>query len=332
MIQAPVKFGLLGAGGIAHAWAEAFAEVEEARLAGVYDLDGDKAQALAQQADCRAYPSPEAFLEALDLQAVIVATPNHLHHDHTLAAAAAGKHVLTEKPMALSVSDCDEMITACQEAGVLLMVGQVLRFFPPFAGVLEMARRGDLGRLLGANMIRLGTSPLGQGRPQSWRDDENLTGGLLFEINAHEVDFLLALLGPALSLSAHQSNLLQPESSVDHDLLNVVTTHPGGRQGHLLSGSVACGSVLDYLVLGEEMTLRWQNWEPRLQVNRRGAEGTEVLELPPRPAPFAAELAGMCAAVRGESPVPVSGEEGRAVIATLENIRAAWQQTRLEEQ
>lgn len=321
----PVSFALLGAGGIARAWARAFAQVPLARLVGVWEPNAEQAEALAAEFHCALYASEEALLEDEQVEAVIVCSPNLHHAAQTVAAAEAGKHVLTEKPMALTVGDCDRMIAACEQAGVLLMVGQALRFCSPFAAVLERARAGDFGRLLAAHIIRMGI-PARIDRPRTWRNDESQTGGWLLELNVHEVDYLQALLGLPERVCAYRSNLIRPPTPLGYDLLNVLLACPEGRQGHLMAGEIAQGAgLLHYAVFGEEATVRWYDWGNRLHICRPGCREPEVVELPPLPAPQVAQLEGFRAAIRGEGPVPVTGQEGRDAVATCTKIREAWE-------
>jgi len=220
--------------------------------------------------------------------------------------------VLTEKPMALTVEDCDAMIAACAQAGVLLMVGQALRFYPPFDRALQMARAGDLGQILSVDLIRM-SLPRPLEHPWTWRDDEAQTGGWLLELNVHEIDYLQTLLGIPESVYAYRSNLLKPET-------------PGGYDLHLLAGEIAQGDGMTrYAIFGAEATLRWDAWVPRLTLLRSGRAEAETIEWEARYSPMGYQLEGFCAAVREEGPLPVSGEEGRAAIATCARIRQSWE-------
>ena len=327
-----VNFALLGAGGIARAWSRGIAEVPLAELAGVWDPVPAAATALAGEFHCPTYPSQEALLADENVEAVIICSPNPYHAPQTSAAAAAHKHVLTEKPMALTVADCDAMIAACAQAGVLLMVGQALRFHPPFDEALRMVRSGELGRVLGVDLIRMsGPGPAAGGpapaeQPVTWRSDEANTGGWLLELNVHEIDFLQTLLGVPESVFAARSNLLKAPTVTGYDLLNVVARCPEGRQGHLLAGEVAHGEgMVRYIVFGEEATLRWDAWTPKLTLGRPGSTALEVREWEPKYSPMGAQADGFRAAIRGEGPLPVTGAEGRAAIATCARIRQSWE-------
>jgi predicted dehydrogenase len=188
-----------------------------------------------------------------------------------------------------------------------------------------MARAGEIGRVLGADLIRMGT-PVPPDRPRTWRSDEAQTGGWLLELNVHEIDYLQTLLGIPESLHAFRSNLLKPATPGGYDLLNVVMRCPEGRQGHLLAGEIAQGqAVLQYAVFGEEATLRWEGWAPRLTRTRPGSTAAEVVEWEPQYSPMGAQLDGFRAAIRGEGPLPVTSQEGREAIATCVRVRQSWE-------
>jgi len=125
------KVALVGCGNIAGSWVEAVGQHDECEIALTYDLLSEPAAKRAEEAGARAAASMDEVLAA-DIDVVIVATPTGSHPELTEQAARAGKHVLSEKPMALSLAECDRMNAACQEGGVKLAVGHTLRFFSAF--------------------------------------------------------------------------------------------------------------------------------------------------------------------------------------------------------
>ena len=125
-----LSVGVIGAGGIARSHMNAIKANDNIQLVAVMDVDPDRAGAAAKDFGASTYTDLEPLLANPRVEAVHVCTPHSLHADQVVAAAAAGKHVLVEKPMALTLADCDRMIDACDQAGKILMVGQVMRYYP----------------------------------------------------------------------------------------------------------------------------------------------------------------------------------------------------------
>lgn len=138
-----IKIAFVGAGGIAQAHARALAKLPEAELASVYDINSEKAQATAAAYGGRAYENLEECISAAD--AVYVLTPPSTHRESALAAIRAGKHVLCEKPLAITVEDAEAMVRSAREAGVWLMTAFNHRFRPGFIRLKQMVDSGALG-------------------------------------------------------------------------------------------------------------------------------------------------------------------------------------------
>ena len=125
-----LSVGGVGAGGIARSHMNAMGSCHNIRLAAVMDLYPEPAESAAKEFGGKAYTDLDSMLADPEVEAVHVCTPHNQHGEQVVAAAKAGKHVLVEKPMALTLEACDQMIAACEDAGKVLMVGQVMRYFP----------------------------------------------------------------------------------------------------------------------------------------------------------------------------------------------------------
>jgi len=171
-------------------------------ITAIVSRDIDRAKTFANKHGVKiAYDNIDAMLRDPDVNVVYVASPNALHGEHTLKAAAAGKHVLVEKPMALSVNDCRQMIDACDRAGVKLGVGFHLRTHPGHQRLREMVVSGQLGKL------SLTTANWGRGsrglvtpssRPalQAWWGDLSMVGaGAFMATGVHCVDLMRFVTG-----------------------------------------------------------------------------------------------------------------------------------------
>lgn len=211
-----MRVGIVGAGsmGRAHAagWRAAGAE-----LVGVASKTGVSAGALAQAHGARAFPDLDALLPAVDV--VDLCVPSDLHHPMTLRAAAAGKHVVCEKPIALSLTDAQAMIDACERAGVRLFVAHVLRFFPQYRTAAEVVRAGHLGRLGVMRFKRVSAPP--RAGPSSWFADESRSGGMICDLMVHDFDFALSLAGPVARVFARSVRTAHPDSARDYALVTL---------------------------------------------------------------------------------------------------------------
>lgn len=140
-----LRAGVIGVGTFGSMHARVYAEAESADLVAVADIRADAIQNFVSKYGVRGYTDYNELLEKEDLDIVSVCTSDELHLKPVLAAAAAGKHILVEKPLAMNVSDCDAMIRATEDAGVKLMVGQILRFDPRYYAAHQAIADGQIG-------------------------------------------------------------------------------------------------------------------------------------------------------------------------------------------
>ncbi|MDW8068638.1 MAG: Gfo/Idh/MocA family oxidoreductase [Anaerolineae bacterium] len=181
-----VRICVIGVGraGMVHArnfrWHVPYAE-----LVALVDVDEERARAAARELDLdnHFFTDLEEALQAVSLDAVVITTPTFTHARLALQAAEAGKHIFCEKPMALTLEECDQMIEAAQRAGVILQIGFMRRFDPPFVEAKRQIDEGAIGRPL---IVR--TLTRGPGLPPEWAHDIRLSNGMLAEVNSHDFD------------------------------------------------------------------------------------------------------------------------------------------------
>jgi predicted dehydrogenase len=186
-----IQVGLLGAGFIGATHAAAFAKVDGVRLAVIADANRAAADKLAAQYGARAANTIEAVLDDPGIGAVSICLPTYLHAATFVAAAERGKHILCEKPLALSLADADRMHAAAEQSGVKSMVAQVIRFWPEYVRIREALESGQLGQPRMATAARL-TAPPTWG---AWFADPTKSGGALFDLHIHDLDFVFSLFG-----------------------------------------------------------------------------------------------------------------------------------------
>jgi len=233
--------GLMGAGGMGKGLARGAAASGRGRVVAIADpaegLAAAAAEELAEDGSIDAYADAAEMLARDDIAAVFVAVPNYLHPEAVKQVAAAGKHCFCEKPMALNVADARAMIEACEHAGVKLMIGQVLRYNAPFVWMIDQVRSGELGEPFAMQVTRIGGGWAGR-FGQTWRMSKELSGGPLFEISAHEIDFIRQILGEATSVYAAMGNYANPMLDYE-DLAQVTMRFREGGQATLLAGHAA---------------------------------------------------------------------------------------------
>jgi predicted dehydrogenase len=218
------RLGIVGIGDMAavHAAAARRLGVDLAIAAG---SDRAKAVSLAETTGAALHESYDALLADPAVTGVDLCVPNDLHRQFAERAFAAGKHVLCEKPIALSLADADAMIAGASTAGVTLMVGHLIRFWPEYARLREVVRSGELGRVEWLSLRRLtGVLSATTGR-EGWRASPTRSGGAALDLQIHDLDFACWLFGAPRAVYARgvQSTM----GTWDHLLTSV--TFDGGE-------------------------------------------------------------------------------------------------------
>jgi len=200
-----VNIGIIGLGGIAGAHIPAYATLPNARLVARCDRDPARAAGTAsnvsinigtggtETAAARACTDYRELLRDPKVEAVDICLPTDLHAEVAVAALQAGKHVLCEKPMALTVADCDRMIAAAETAGRILMIAHCIRFWPEYVVLKELVDGGQYGKVTYAMFRRL--SPLPDWSEGDWMLDPGRSGGSILDLHIHDADFVAYLLG-----------------------------------------------------------------------------------------------------------------------------------------
>ena len=222
------RVALLGGGFMARTHAQSYGALKDrAEVRVVCALEG--AGAIAADLGASVSTDWEAVVVAPDIDAVDVCLPTPLHRPVAEAALAAGKHVLLEKPIALSLDDADAIGDAARATGRVLMVGHVLRYMPEIVELRRVLDAGELGQPLAATALRLSAPP----DWNEWMLDPAKSGGVLVDMMVHDFDILNAVLGPARSVVARRA------AGDRH--FQMLLEHPGGNGAiegsHAMPGS-----------------------------------------------------------------------------------------------
>lgn len=199
-----IRFGIIGCGRIAQRHAEQINN--NGILAAVCDTVEAKATAMAEKYGAKAYTSASEMLALeKDIDVVAICSPNGLHASHTISALRAGKHVLCEKPMAINVYDCGEMIKEAEKANRRLFIVKQNRFNPPVAAVKKALDEGRFGKILSVQLnCYWNRNP--EYYENSWKGTKALDGGTLYTQFSHFIDLLYWMVGDVKSVAAYIQN------------------------------------------------------------------------------------------------------------------------------
>lgn len=234
-----VGVGIIGTGWFGSEHARALAELSQARLLGVCGASLESAQVFARQYGGRAYAQPQELLASPEIEAVLIATPHHLHTDLTVQAAESGKHILLEKPMAPSLDECDQILAAVKQAGVKLMLGHLSHFERPFLRARELLASGELGEpVVGqSSFVKFWM----EHNRRSWHLERSSGGGVMLTAGIHGLDRLMWLMGsPVSSVSAQFATHFHTQQADDSALL--LLRFASGAAGTLSSIGYAQGA------------------------------------------------------------------------------------------
>jgi predicted dehydrogenase len=185
--------GFIGCGGIHNAHAPHLANNDNAYIACAMDVSEDAAKAHCEKYGTKAWTTSRAELLARDdVDAVVICIPTGFHKEAVLEAAAARKHIFCEKPMAMTVADCEAMDQACRDAGVTLQIGFVRHFCNEWLKLREIIQSGQIGRPVVWRSVSGGS-----GAPTPWYFDKNLGGGPFIDGAVHSYDFARFIFGDA---------------------------------------------------------------------------------------------------------------------------------------
>lgn len=341
MSERKVAWGVIGSGGIAlrRTIPEGIVPAANARLAAVYDTNQEVNRQVAVRFGALAAATLDELLAA-DVEAVYVATPVHVHREQVIACARAGKHVLCEKPLGLTVAEAEEVVKACREAGVLLGTALMMRFHSQHRAALELIRAGRLGRPVYARAQLSCWYPPIEG---AWRQDPSLGGGgSLMDMGGHCLDLLEMFFGRVRRLSCFTSRAVHGYTVEDgatvlvefaNGALGTVDAFfsiPDEASDNVLELYGSLGSILARGTIGQSSRgvmfarLRGELAGYDAQQQREAAGGVAIVPEPVNT--YRAEIEEFSRAVLEGREPPVTGEDGlrnqRLLAACYESARA----------
>lgn len=261
-----LKIGIVGFGFMGRMHFANWQQMPGCQVVAICDTNPDVKQAAqeavgniggaAQKIDfdkLKIYSDFDTMLAEADLDALSIALPTNLHTDFSTKALAAGVHVLCEKPMALSLAECDQMMAAADQSGKILQIGHCVRFWPEYAQAQEIVQSGKYGKVLAATLQRLSAPPTWS--VDGWLDNEKLSGSVALDLHIHDTDYVLYLLGTPTAV--HSAAVRAPQTQ---SMLYIVTNYLyGDRAVVTAEGSwgmtPAFGFEMSFNILLESATL-----------------------------------------------------------------------------
>src|SRR6266550_8881525 len=204
-------WGPIGCGDIAQKRiGRAIRDSTSSELIAVNRSQSELAAAFAKQFGARRwYLDWKKLLRDEEIDAVYIATPVHLHAEHAIAAAEAGKHVLCEKPMAMNVRECDQMIDACQSHNVKLGVAYYRHFYPVVDRIKAIIKQGEIGTPVLAQINAFEQFNPAADDPRAWLLRKDIAGGgPMFDFGCHRIEVLANIFGPIAEVKAITANVI----------------------------------------------------------------------------------------------------------------------------
>ena len=319
-------FGLIGASAISkERVVGAMRESGVASPVAVFSRDLARGQAFAQQTGIpRAYDRLDLMLSDPEVDGVYVASTNDRHHAEVLAVAAAGKHVLCEKPLAMTMDQAREMVAACRSAGVTFATNHHLRCGAPNRAMREIVRSGRLGKLVAIRVVHGALLPA---HLQTWRIDDPKSGaGAIMDLAVHDADLIRYLLDDEITqVSAMSANSGMGKGAIEDTALAIVRA-AGGTLGHIhnvFNTPFNRGSVEIHGTMGSLYALDNTGASPEGTLRLRDADGDREVPLDHENL-YARMVKSVVDAARGTGEVACSGEDGlRSLAVALAMLQSA---------
>ena len=202
----PLKVGLVGTGSVARYHLPAYTQYPDTvKLTAVCDIRREEMEKFAEKAGVKeTYSDYSEMLKKADIDAVDICTIHDQHEAQVLAAAAAGKQIFLEKPMAISLKECNNMVNAAKKAGVTFMVGHDLRYMPHTLAIKRAIESGELGQVRMTHCVQVTNMEVGAGyKPGNWLSDpKRAGGGLMISGMIHQIDLMRYYIGDIKSVNA----------------------------------------------------------------------------------------------------------------------------------
>lgn len=308
-----VRFGLVGAGGIAQAYLQAFANTDLAILVAVADVREDVAQAMAESAQCQSFKNYEDMIASVEIDAVVICTPPVSHPEICQAFLSRKIHVLCEKPLSIDLASAVEMHETAQAEGVLLTMASKFRFVEDMIQAKSILASGILGEILlleNAFTARIDMS-------KRWNTQPDISGGgVLIDNGTHSVDIMRYFLGPLVAVQAIEGKRTQ--SKAVEDTVQLFIRSAQGVLGSIdLSWSIH--KELDYYlrIHGSQGTIS-VGWQGSKYRQTHSSDWVAFGQGYNKMKAFCAQIENFSKAILDQEPLLINSEDGIASVAVIE--------------
>ena len=293
--------------------ADAMQRSGKLRISSCFTRSEQKRRAFADKYGCRAVSDYREILDDPGVEAIVNTTPNDVHLETTRAAAAAGKHVFLDKPIANTVSEGHAIAEVCRNAGVVLALGYQRRRESHFRWLRRQIDAGAFGKLVNAeaniSRDRLGKIDLG-----SWRyTSKGMPGGVMLQIGIHYTDVLEYLMGPIKAVSGRSAQLVLPGDNPD--VASLVLEHENGALSTLNASYASASEYYLMNIYGKEASA-YYDLHQGLRILKRGESGPSPVACA-RNDTFVEELEEFAGAVRGNGGPEMDGERATRSLAVI---------------
>lgn len=326
-MEKKMRFAVIGCGRIAPKHAESIVALEEAELVAVCDIVPEKAQAFADKYGAKPYTSYEEMLAKEDLDVVTIATESDLHAPIGIAAAKAGKHVMVEKPMAMTLESADELIRTCQEAGVKLAVIHQNRFNASVKLMHKAQEEGRFGNLTHGQATVRWNRDDNYYSQAPWRGTKLQDGGVLMNQSIHNIDLLQWTFGPVESVFGYTWTAMRKIEMEDVGV--AVIKFKNGALGIIEAASTIYPKNIEEtlnvfgetgsVVIGGIAVNRIETWEfPNSEEEKQQIFASQEND-PPNVYGFGHReiISDMIEAIRQDRSPAIPGEEGRKALEII---------------
>ena len=313
MVEMPLRVACIGMGWWSDVLADAIVRSGKLKIVACYTRSVDKRAAFAAKYGCRDASSYEEILADPAIEAIINTTPNDAHLSTTSAAAAAGKHVFLDKPIANTVSEGRAITQACAKAGVLLGLGYPRRREVQFRWIRHQNDQGTFGQLVNAE-ANISRDRLGKIDLSSWRyQAAGMPGGVMLQIGIHYADVLEYLLGPIKAVSGRLVQLVLPGDNPD--VASLIFEHESGALSTLNASYASASEHYLMNIYGKEATAYYDTHNG-LRLLKRSTDCPVAIACDANDT-IVEQLEEFAGAVRGRGRPEVGGEYATTSLAVI---------------